>query len=186
MTAEVRRWKTMKARMHHRNNSNTTLDSDTTWAITVCSTVTKGRQATSATEATITTEYSFPKLSRSPSVPTATTARTNARSMRASMTRREPDSVVSMEDTATVDAYTEDTMQENTKTTAKSFQNDFGSDRREWSREWRRPLEGRTMPRCRPPKAVRRPCLAKLGSPGTGAQAGPSTMKKEAPTTNWE
>ena len=95
---------------------------------------TKGRQATSATEATITTEYSFPKLSRSPSVPTATTAKTNARSMRASMTRRDPDSVVSMEDTATVDAYTEDTMQENTKTTARSFQNDFGSDRREWSR----------------------------------------------------
>ena len=28
---------------------------------------------------------------------------------------------------------------------------------------------------------------AKLGPPGTGAQAGdPSTMKKEAPTTNWE
>ena len=134
MAAEVRRWNTIKARMHHRNNSNTTLDSDTTWASTVCSTVTKGRQATSATEATITTEYSFPKLSRSPSVPTATTAKTNARSMRASMTRRDPDSVVSMEDTATVDAYTEDTMQENTKTTARSFQNDFGSDRREWSR----------------------------------------------------
>ena len=134
MTAEVRRWKTMKARMHHRNSSNTTLDSDTTWASTVCSTVTKGRQATSATEATITTEYSFPKLSRSPSMPTATTAKTNARSMRASMTRRDPDSVVSMEETATVDAYTEDTMQENTKTTARSFQNDFGSYRREWSR----------------------------------------------------
>ena len=28
---------------------------------------------------------------------------------------------------------------------------------------------------------------AKLGPPGTGAQAGdPSTMKKEAPTTNWQ
>ena len=39
-----------------------------------------------------------------------------------------------MEETATVDAYTEDTMQENTKTTARSFQNDFGSNRREWSR----------------------------------------------------
>ena len=54
--------------------------------------------------------------------------------MRASMTRREPDRAAPKEDTATVDAYTEDTMQENTKTTARSFQNDFGSDRREWSR----------------------------------------------------
>lgn len=56
MTAEVRRWKTMKARMHQRNSSNTTLDSDTTWTSTVCSTVTKGKHATSATDTTITTE----------------------------------------------------------------------------------------------------------------------------------
>lgn len=51
--------------------------------------------------------------------------------MHASMTRRDPASVVSMEDTATVDAYTDETMHENTNTTAKSFQNAFGSDRRE-------------------------------------------------------
>lgn len=141
-------------------------------------------RATSATEATITTEYSFPKLSRSPSMPTATTAKTNARSMRASMTRRDPDSVVSMEETATVDAYTEDTMQENTKTTARSFQNDFGSDRREWSRTrvgvgcsiWRE--NDAKMPAAKG-SSTNEAMPAKLGPPGTGAQAGRSQHNEE-------
>ena len=46
----------MKASVHHKNSSNTTLANETTWASTVCSTDTSGRQATSATEATITME----------------------------------------------------------------------------------------------------------------------------------
>ena len=80
----------------------------------------------------------MPKLSLSPSVPTATHARAAAKSIRTTMTRRDPSSVVPMGDTATTDAYTDDTMHENTNTTARSFQNDRGSA----DRVTTRPLTG--------------------------------------------